>query len=283
MTGFDRGEATLGRATLVVEARAVNHRFCEARLVWPRRLGLPPGFGEDVVKHALGRGRVEVTCVVSGDDGEDTAELLAERLAPLLELRDRLDPGGPIPWALAAMLPARDAPVSEASEASERAAREALKAALDALDAMRAREGEALHREMSRLTESVRRELTAARAESALSVDRARERLRERVASLLEGHDAALDPGRLELEIAILADRGDVTEELARLDAHLAELDSQLASPGHVGRRLDFLLQELHREVNTLGSKSADGKLSRVVVELKSLLEKLREQAQNVL
>jgi uncharacterized protein (TIGR00255 family) len=131
--------------------------------------------------------------------------------------------------------------------------------------------------------QAVKDEIAVARREASLGVDRARERLRERIEALLAGKNAAVDPGRLELEVAILADRSDVTEELARLDLHVAELDSQLSSDQPIGRRLDFLLQEMHREVNTLGSKSADGRLSRVVVELKSLLEKLREQSQNVL
>jgi uncharacterized protein YicC (UPF0701 family) len=285
MTGFGRGEATQGRATLVVEVRAVNHRFCEVRAAWPRRLSLPPGFGEDVVKRALQRGRVEINGVLSGDEPAETLETLAERLSPLLALRDRLDPGGPIPWALSPLLPPREPemPSVGGGESFERLAYEALESALTSLEAMRTREGEALAAEMRRLITSVRAELKEARRESSLSVDRARERLSERVAKLLDGHDVSLDPGRLEVEIAILADRSDVTEELARLDAHVAELDAQLDAAEPVGRRLDFLLQEMHREVNTLGAKSADGKLSRVVVELKSLLEKLREQAQNVL
>jgi uncharacterized protein YicC (UPF0701 family) len=284
MTGFGRAEAMLDRMTLIVEARAVNHRFCEVRAAWPRRLNLRPGFGEELVKRALGRGRVEITCVLSGEQTGDTMESLARRLAPLLELRDRLDPGGPIPWAIAPLLPPRDPePPLADDDAHERVARETLEAALRALDAMRAREGDALAAEMKRLTELVRNELAAAKRESAHSVERARERLRDRVETLLAGHEVALDPGRLELEVALLADRSDVTEELARLDAHIAELETQLESAEPIGRRLDFLLQELHREVNTLGAKSNDGRLSHVVVELKSLLEKLREQAQNVL
>jgi uncharacterized protein YicC (UPF0701 family) len=286
MTGFGRGEATQGRTTLIVEARSVNHRFCEVRAAWPRRLGLPPGFGDDVVKRTLQRGRVEINGVLSGDERGESLEALAARLSPLLELRDRLDPGGPVPWAVAPLLPTREPelpPEGDGEEAMQCLALDALEAALAALDGMRAREGAALAMEMRRLVQLVRVELSGARQEASLSVDRARERLRERVSKLLEGHDLTLDSGRIEVEIALLADRSDVTEELVRLDAHVAELEAQLDAAEPVGRRLDFLLQEMHREVNTLGAKSADGKLSRVVVELKALLEKLREQAQNVL
>lgn len=284
MTGFGRGEAPLGQDTLVVEARSVNARFCEVRASWPRRLGLPPGFGEDVVKRRLSRGRVEIGAFLAEGARRESLEQLVERLAPLAELRDRLDPGGPFPWALHAALPSPSEPKPSTDDAEAHAAASAaLEAALDALEAMRAREGAALAVELGRIAADVRTQLELARAKAPRSVERARARLRERIAALLEGQNVPLDEGRLELELAILADKSDVTEELARLDAHLAEFDALLQKDEPVGRRLDFLLQEMHREVNTLGSKSADGKLSSVVIELKSLLEKLREQVQNVL
>ena len=284
MTGFGRAETTLDGLDLVVEARSVNHRFSEARISWPRALGLPPGFGEDVAKRALGRGRVEIVGRLSRASQEGSVDALIQRIRPLLAIRDRLDPGGQIPWALASMLPEHDQESSPAAdEATQAAATRALEAALASLDETRAREGARIETELQRLAEEIRAELAEARSEAAEFADRARARLRARVDALLEGRDATFDPGRLEVEIALLADRGDVTEELARLDAHAAELESLFERDEPVGRRIDFLLQEMHREVNTLGSKSADGKLSRVVLDLKASLEKLREQAQNVL
>jgi uncharacterized protein (TIGR00255 family) len=156
----------------------------------------------------------------------------------------------------------------------------ALDAALAQLDRMRITEGQALAAELrARLDELAALRTAIAGLAAALPAQLAR-RLAERVRRLLE--DPELDPGRLAQEAAVLADRADVTEELVRLASHVDQAGALLAAPGAVGRRLDFLVQEIGRELNTIGSKSASAEISTAVVDAKAVLEKVREQAQNV-
>jgi len=156
----------------------------------------------------------------------------------------------------------------------------ALDAALAQLDAMRAAEGQALAAELrARLGELTARCVAIAELAAALPAQLTR-RLTERVRRLVE--DVELDPARLAQEVAILADRADVTEELVRLASHLEQAGALLAAPGAIGRKLDFLVQEIGRELNTIGSKSTVTEISAAIVEGKASLEKVREQIQNV-
>jgi uncharacterized protein (TIGR00255 family) len=156
----------------------------------------------------------------------------------------------------------------------------ALAEALDALDAMRLREGQALEAEITAHLAAVEGLLGALEADAPRQVSAQKERLQARLSDLLDGRP--LDVGRLEQEVAILADRSDVTEEFARLRSHLGQFRALLAEGGNQGRRCDFLLQEMNRETNTIGSKAADAQTSHRVVALKAELEKIREQVQNV-
>ena len=173
-------------------------------------------------------------------------------------------------------------PASFAVEATQSALATALDAAIARLDEMRIREGVALRAEiLSRLV--ICRRLHLAVTERVPQTLRAAEaRLRTRVSRLSSDVGASLDAGRLEMEIALLADRTDITEELVRLESHFAQLAALLDTSEPSGRRLDFLLQEMAREANTVGAKSQDAELSHLVVELKSDIERMREQIQNV-
>ena len=168
--------------------------------------------------------------------------------------------------------------------ALDRALVEAAEEACDAVVAMRAKEGAALASELEARLDELERATSAVRASLPSLIDDRRTRVRDRVDALLEGTGATLDAGRLEQEIAVLAERSDVTEELVRLESHRAqmlELTRDLAQP--VGKRIDFLLQEMSREVNTIGSKIQDGAVTPHVIALKASIEQMREQAQNVL
>jgi uncharacterized protein (TIGR00255 family) len=156
----------------------------------------------------------------------------------------------------------------------------ALQNALDALGAMRGQEGAALVAALLRHLDDIAAILGRVIVRGPEIVAMHRTRLRERLAELLEGRP--LDPQRLEQEVAILADRGDVTEECDRLASHVTQFRDTLGLAGPQGRRLDFLLQEINREANTIGSKAADAVLAREVVELKTAIERLREQVQNL-
>jgi uncharacterized protein (TIGR00255 family) len=287
MTGFGSGEqAAAEQGKVSVELRAVNHRFLDVRVRAVRELGDMATFIEQLVRERFSRGRIEVSA--RGEALAAHAPVLdrdraARAYRDLEALRDEVAPGEPVPLSLLAAVP----DLFVAREGSSEALRDVLRRAFDAaakdLDAMRAREGAALERDMR---EHLSRVVALAgdverRAPDALVVTH--DRLRERVTRLVAtAETAAIDAARLEQEVAVLADRSDVVEEIARLRSHCEQLGAVLASDGPVGRRIDFLLQEMSREVNTIGSKSSDVSIARTVVELKVEVERLREQAQNV-
>lgn len=288
MTGHGVGEAELGRGRVLVEVRAVNHRFLDARVKLPVELIEHTGLVEERVRRALHRGRVEVVGRLDGDAfGPPVLDKARARaaFAQLCELRDELRPEEPVPLSLLASIPDLFGGRSQADHDAVRAALEAATdAACEAANAMREREGAALADDLGTHLDAVLAALEGARVRAPEVVDAHRERLRARIARLLADGDVALDSGRLEHEVALFADRADVAEELARLASHCAQMRDLLASEDEsAGKRIDFLLQEMSREANTIGSKSADAELSRLVIDMKASISRMREQAQNVL
>jgi uncharacterized protein (TIGR00255 family) len=201
----------------------------------------------------------------------------------LTELRDELAPNTELPITALTVFPDL---VSTPNTADPEEAREAVRGAFDMavarLDEMRRHEGEALRRELLARLESARRLRAAIAARGGEMLDGYRARLRERLDRLLSDSGIQVDPTRLEAELVIIADRSDVTEELVRLDSHFEQFEKLLDAEGPVGRRLDFLLQEIGRESNTIGAKSQDAPIAHLVVEMKAELERIREQVQNV-
>jgi uncharacterized protein (TIGR00255 family) len=286
MTGFGVGESTVGTAQVSVEIRSVNHRYCDVRVRLAPEFAEHAFYVEQLARQQLGRGRFDVNVRVHGSE-QDTPAIAVERLRQVFSsvcaLRDELDPNSPVPLAslLAApgifvsLDPNRDREVRQAIS-------ESMAWAIKALDTMREREGtclrELLKTHVRRATELVQ----TCSGKSSHMADIYRMKLRERLYRLLSETSAHLDETRLEQEVALLADRTDATEELSRLLSHLAHFDSYLDASDPVGRRLDFLLQEIAREANTLGAKCQDSGLSLLVVELKAEAERMREQVQNV-
>jgi uncharacterized protein (TIGR00255 family) len=286
MTGYGAGEVGLGRGSLGVEARTVNHRALEVRVYLPPELGDAAMAVEQAARARLGRGRCEIVVRVWGEwAGEVRLDFGRARaaFADLVRLRDELSPGEPVPLGLLAAVPDLFARPSPGGDAEARAALDrALGAALDALDAARAREGRALAAELEARAGRLGPLVDAIEARRAEGGRALVARMRERVRALAADAGPALDPGRLELELALAAERGDVAEELARVRIHLAGFGELLGREGPVGRELDFLLQEMLREMNTLGSKSQDAAAARAAVGAKAEIERLREQVQNV-
>ncbi|MGE5182360.1 MAG: YicC/YloC family endoribonuclease [Acidobacteriota bacterium] len=290
MTGFGRGTAEQAGTRATVDVRAVNHRFLDLKL---RGAPLAPAVEEQVasrVRTAIERGAVTVSIHVHRPTGATRIDDAAARAAydTLAELARNL---GTPPPELALVLAQPGVVVTGDDEAEDSpAVLAALDAALAQLAAMRQAEGGALARELTgRLDELAR--IRAQIAELAKGLpEQLHRRLSERLRKLLrdeatdKANDAAgwLDPARLAQEVALLADRADVTEELVRLASHLDQARALIAGQGGAGRRLDFLVQELGRELNTIGSKSAAAEISAQVVEAKAVLEKVREQVQNV-
>ncbi len=292
MTGFGRGEAPAPDGRVVVELRSVNHRFCEVALRLPGRYGQVEARLRKLVAERVARGRVDVTVTVQAEGGAARGPAIdwevAEGLrARLTELKARLGLPGEVDLALLAAQRGVFVAEEPAPEPAWEPLASAAGAALDALSAMRAEEGLALTADFrGRLDSmSVLVEEVAARAPGVPA--EYRDRLAARVRALLgdgtSGHARrAVDPGRLETEVALLADRADVTEEITRLRSHLVQLGQLLEVGEPVGRKLEFLLQEVHREVNTIGSKSTDMGITQAVLSLKAELERLREQVANV-
>ncbi len=289
MTGFGRAEASGEAIAVTVEARSVNHRHLDVALRLPRTLAALELDARRLVQSRLERGRVDVnvqlTPLAGGAaqrvqvDAALAREYVARARALAMELG--LEGAPNLAWVLECPGVVR----LEDPEPSELLApwpllADALGKALDELVARRTAEGErlveALRSLHAELTTAV--EVLAARAPA--TAVRREERLRERLRALLA--DTAIDEARIVTEAAIWADKSDVTEELARLRAHLAEFTLLLDKGGPVGRPLDFLIQELNREVNTVASKADDLEMSQAALGAKGALEKIREQVQNL-
>ncbi|MFC2998327.1 YicC/YloC family endoribonuclease [Falsiroseomonas tokyonensis] len=294
MTGFARDSGTLpDGSSFVWELRSVNGRGLDVRLRLPPGLDVLEAPLREAVGKRLKRGNLSATLTLKREDR-------APRLTPdpvaleaaiqlVLEVSARL-PGAPVPTAEAVLsLPGvLRAEMSEPDEGAEEAKRKALAAsfavALDGLVASRAREGAQLTKILDTLLGEIAALRDAAAVEAAGQPAAQRARLLENLASLLGEGDvrARVPEERLAQEVAMLAQRSDVREELDRLSAHITEARTLLASGEAIGRKLEFLTQEFVREANTLCSKSANVALTRVGLELKAAIERLREQAANV-
>ncbi len=286
MTGFGRGEATNGDVTIVVEMKSVNNRFRDLQLRVPREhLVLEPRL-HTMLREAVHRGRIEVyvrrNAVESGYQVKADPALAEKYLTAMSEVSTRLGrTNEPLPLALVLGQPG----VLSHVEAEPDALREwdlvstAVDAALADLLVMRNVEGQALQRDLQRHLDDLLRLMSEIQANADGVVDRLRARLDQRIQRMVGDR---IDPDRLAVEAAILADKADISEELTRIQAHCAQFAEALVSPEPVGRKLDFLLQELNREINTVGSKAAEHPVSARVVEMKAILERMREQAANV-
>jgi uncharacterized protein (TIGR00255 family) len=286
MTGFGLGESSVAALQVSAEIRSVNHRYCDVRVRLTPEFAEHAFYVEQLARQHLGRGRFDVNVRVH--DNEQHAPMLAvQRIRDVYSLvrtlRDELDPEAPIP--ITSLLTAPGAFVSfdpNRERDVRQAITESMLSAIGALEATREREGACLKQLLRTHVAQARSFVQACSQKSAQMPELHRSKLRERLRRMVAEWNAPLDEVRLEQEIALLADRTDATEELARLVSHLDHFDSYLDARDPVGRRLDFLLQEIAREANTLGAKCQDSDLSLLVVELKAETERIREQVQNV-
>lgn len=287
MTGFGRRQGTSGEATVTIEVRSVNHRFLETSIRLPKSMG---GL-EDVLKKTIqqhcARGRVDMTVVIQGARGNGRVPQLDENLAKhyhqaLRALQRTLKLKGSIDIAMMAGF--RDVIVlSEQSTDDPKLFKlvEQLGAkAVRDMVAMRKKEGGLLAKDILCRLACVRTCKTVVSCRASFVTQDAFDRMKLRVEKLVG--DAIPDLPRLNQELAIYADRCDITEELVRLDAHMVQFEQAVQHSEPVGKTLDFLLQEMGREVNTIGSKANDSAIAAEVVRMKAELERLREQVQNV-
>lgn len=289
MTGYGRGVAEQGGRRAEVEIRSVNHRFMDIKL---RGAPLDAQVEERVsarVRERITRGSITVAIRLEGSGTGGAVRIdreAARRIhGELVALASELHINPHISLDLLCGQPGVIVPIESdrSSDAVAECACEAVDRALDDLIAMRDAEGESLARDLVARMEHLGALTGELERHVALAPQDAQRRLAERLTRLLASGKVAVDEARLAQEVAILADRMDVTEELVRVKSHigqLAELMSQRASA--IGRRLDFLVQELGREYNTVASKSQSADIARLVVEAKAELEKVREQVQNI-
>jgi len=283
MTAFARRQVRDTFGELTWEVRSVNHRYLEANIRLPEELrAIEPGVRERV-NQKLGRGKLDCGLRYlsgSGVVGEIRVNqaLVKQLLNAATEMMGHLH-SSPLPTVMDIM---RWPGVLETAEQDftpvQKQALVLLDETLDELVAAREREGERLAGLIRQRVEAMREQVVRARERMPLVIQGVRERLAARLAEVSE----SLDQERLEQEMALLAQRLDVDEEMDRLNTHLDEVERVLDTDEPVGRRLDFLMQELNREANTLGSKSADSETTAISVEMKVLIEQMREQVQNI-
>jgi len=286
MTGYGQGTVAGDSFSVTVDLRSVNNRNLDIHWRAPQELASLEIRLKKQVQAAVSRGRVDVSVslVQSGTTGyEINRPLVRAYVEALRALRDEFGLSGEADLATVSRMPnvlqtvaAANKPVPEIEQGVEAA----LTQALTALVAMRAVEGHELQKELTARVNRIESHLTVIEADSSGLVDAYREKLRSRVGELLG--DTSIDEARLAQEVAYLAERGDITEEIARLKSHLGQLRELLTSDGEVGKKLDFLLQESNREANTILSKSSELRLCDAAIEIKTEVEKLREQSQNV-
>jgi len=287
MTGFGRGEAHREGITVSVELRTVNSRFLEVTARLPRSLNLRENDVKEVIRRKISRGKINLLASIEREESGNLGLTVNAQAARayyrlLADLRRTLRLREPVRLEhllqFSEIFEQRDG--AETSNAEWEALEEALVAALDSLASMRRAEGGELERDFRSRIALLEGMITDVERLSAEQVPEERTRLRERVAQLLD--KTPVDEGRLEMELALLADRLDVTEECVRFRSHNKFFLEALASPEAVGRKLNFLIQEMNREVNTIGSKSSSPAIAHLVVKMKEELEKVREQLQNI-
>ncbi len=283
MTGFSTAEARVGSFRLVWEIRSVNHRFLELGFRLPDDLRAVEPDCRELVGAALKRGKVDCTLKIGADERAEVADRVVaaalERLRSLEEGVLRVFPAArPLTTQEVLRWPGvLEEPAQNLEQLGE-AVKDCLGAALRALTESRGREGERLVEMLEKRNAGITALIAGIAPQLAGVQSRYRERLRERLQRL----DVQADPERLEQEIALVAQRADVAEEIDRIASHVAEVQAILRRNEPVGRRLDFVIQELNREANTFASKVQEEALTRAAVELKVLIEQMREQVQNL-
>ena len=287
MTGYGRAEETVNGREYTVELRSVNNRYLDCTVKLPRTLS----FAEDAVKQAvkatISRGKVDVFISLRTEGAQDVqvtlnAPVVEGYLAAMRQMVDTYGVRDDISVSTLSQLP--DVFTVEKPEVDEKALQADLMGVVDKAltqyDAMRSAEGKALENDLRGRGQTILELVSQVEAGSGQTVIDYRTRLENKLKEVLA--NTAIDESRILTEAAIFADKVAVDEETVRLRSHLDQMNHMLTAGGAIGRKLDFLLQEMNRESNTIGSKCSDVRLARIVVEIKAELEKIREQTQNI-
>lgn len=288
MTGFGRGEAVITGKRITVEIKSVNHRYCEVTTRLPRIYSALEEKTRRTVQARVSRGRLDVFVNVV-QEGEKTALVKVDKglamayynslreLGELLQISPEItaEQLSHFPGVLVLQEEEDDLDILWSG------LEEAINLAMDSLVEMREIEGNRLKNDIIHRIGKIEQFINEISVQEPKVVNNYRERLSNRVRELISDQ-LVVDESRLATEVAVFAERCNITEELVRLNSHLTQFRQLINSDDSIGRKLDFLVQELHREANTIGSKANDAEISHLVVEIKSELEKIREQIQNV-
>lgn len=287
MTGYGRGEAELNNRTIVIELRSVNNRYLDCSVRLPRSCSFAEEGIKSRVKAATSRGKVDVFVSVDSTQADAVAVKVNRPLAESYlkafgELSEAFDIRNDVTVSVLSRFPdvltVEKLPQNQDALASDLYA--ALDLALADFDRMRSTEGEKLKQDLLCKLAHLEDFVTQVEARSPQTVKEYREKLLAKLQEVL--NNTQIDEGRILTEAAIFADKVAVDEETVRLRSHIAQFRDLLEQGGIVGRKIDFLIQEMNRETNTIGSKCTDLAISHVVVDMKSEIEKLREQVQNI-
>lgn len=289
MTGFGRGEYSDGKRNITAEIKTVNHRYADVSVKMPKRYSFAEENVKASVKRIVKRGKAEVAVMIESITEEDVTvsvnmPVAEQYIENLRELKERYGLEGEIDIRLIASLPdvMRAIPdVSDEEEVADAIVR-AVSLAAENLEKMRKTEGEKLSEDLLMRGRLVRDIVGRIEKRAPLVAEEYTERLRGRITEIIEGMTDAAEE-RILMEAAVFADKSNITEELVRLDSHMAQLEKIITEgEGPVGKKLDFLVQEMNREANTIGSKSNDMEITSLMLETKSEIEKIREQVQNI-
>ncbi|WP_336663367.1 YicC/YloC family endoribonuclease [Kurthia gibsonii] len=286
MTGFGRGVTTTEHFRLTVEIRSVNHRFLEVSTKFPKEWMEAEIHTKKLLSTLLSRGKLDV--LVNLKKEEQQAPKINVNIPVLLaykEAREQVSQVLPVEeeWSMQEILGLQDAFLVESDEIPHetllQAVSEAVTEAATALIQMREREGQELYEALQGFKQELMQEIEQIRSVSSQAVEKYREKLLQRLQDITSSEEVE---SRILTEVAVFAERVDIAEELDRLSSHFEQLDETLRDNQPIGRKLEFLLQEIHREINTIGSKNQSSVASIAVVQAKSVLEKMREQVQNI-
>lgn len=289
MTGFGRSEYTDGKRNITVEIKSVNHRYCDVTVKMPRRYGFVEDKVKSAVKSKLRRGKIDVSIMVENITENDINIKLNEPIAHqyydnLKALQNSFDLCGDISLALLATMPdvMKAIPDVEDEEEMTKAILIPVEEAALNLEKMREAEGEKLSEDLLIKKDNIKKLLDKISERAPQVVVDYTAKLKERITELLAGN-ASLPEERILTEAAIFADKCAIDEEITRLNSHLIQLERILGSGNEAeGKKLDFLVQEMNREANTIGSKANDITITNYMLEIKSEIEKVREQVQNI-
>ena len=287
MTGYGRAVETVGGREFTVEIRSVNNRYLDCSVRLPRLLSFAEDSVKQAVKQSVSRGKVDVYISVRSEGGEETNVTLNRTVLEgyLTAMRQMVTEYGvqdDISVSAVSRMP--EVFTVERPEVDEDQLQadllQVVKAALAGYDAMRTTEGQALDKDLRTRGETILELVAQVEQGNAQTVIDYRARLEAKLQEVLA--NTAIDESRILTEAAIFADKVAVDEETVRLRSHLEQMNVMLTGGGAIGRKLDFLLQEMNREANTIGSKCTDVRLAKIVVDIKAELEKIREQTQNI-